>query len=78
MENETAEERHLSEHSCAEMVPRSEFARMARVDISTVKRWARQGVGPRPRRLGPRVIRYDRSEVIAYLNQGEAAGRRSA
>ncbi|MFJ3141398.1 helix-turn-helix transcriptional regulator [Streptomyces halstedii] len=51
---------------------------MARVDISTVKRWARQGVGPRPRRLGPRVIRYDRSEVMAYLNQGEAAGRRSA
>ncbi|MFD3525051.1 helix-turn-helix transcriptional regulator [Streptomyces sp. NPDC058653] len=78
MTNETADNRHLSEQASAEKLTRPEFARMARVDVSTVKRWARKGIGPRPIRLGPRVIRYDKAEVRAYLNQGEESVRGAA
>jgi predicted DNA-binding transcriptional regulator AlpA len=65
VENETAEVRHLSERNAG--MTRREYAALARVHPDTIKRWARVGVGPRPHRIGPRLVRYDRSEVLAYL-----------
>jgi hypothetical protein len=59
----------ISENGSAGMT-RLEFARLARVHPDTVKRWARLGIGPRPRKLGPRLVRYDRGEVLAYVRGG--------
>lgn len=47
---------------------RREFAKLARVHPDTVKRWARVGIGPQPHKIGPRLVRYDRGEVLEYLN----------
>lgn len=54
----------------AEPLTRHEYAALARVHPDTVKRWARQGIGPQPHRIGPRLLRYDRAEVLAYLQPG--------
>jgi predicted DNA-binding transcriptional regulator AlpA len=68
VDSETAENRHLSEQSGGEPgLTRREYAALARVHTDTVKRWARLGVGPRPHRIGPRLVRYDRTEVLRYL-----------
>jgi predicted DNA-binding transcriptional regulator AlpA len=55
-------------------ITRPEFAALARVSVPTLRRWARAGIGPRPRKLGPRLVRYDRDEVMAYLRHGERRG----
>ncbi|WP_228473138.1 helix-turn-helix transcriptional regulator [Streptomyces cyaneochromogenes] len=65
MENESADVRHLSERDAG--ITRREYAALARVHPDTIKRWARVGIGPKPRRVGPRLLRYDREEVLAYL-----------
>lgn len=66
----------ISANACAEMT-RREYAELARVHPDTVKRWARLGIGPRPRRIGPRLVRYDRTEVLEYLRIGERQGSAS-
>lgn len=76
MANETARDWHLSERSEGQQLTRVEFARLARVHPDTVKRWTRLGIGPRPRKLGPRLLRYDRGEVLAFLSIAE--GQESA
>lgn len=50
---------------------RPEFARLARVSVPTLRRWARKGIGPQPRQIGPRLVRYGRDEVLDYLRLGE-------
>ncbi|WP_405585356.1 helix-turn-helix transcriptional regulator [Streptomyces sp. NBC_01092] len=65
MENESAVVRHLSERDAG--ITRREYAALARVHPDTIKRWGRAGIGPQPRRVGPRLVRYDRDEVLAYL-----------
>lgn len=49
------------------LMTRSEYAAEARVGKATVERWAAQGIGPQPIRLGPRLVRYLRSDVDAWL-----------
>lgn len=47
----------------------AEFAEMARVTVSAVRRWAWKGVGPKPQRPpGSGLVRYRRAEVEAWLN----------
>lgn len=65
VENKSAAERHLSERDAG--ITRREYATLARVHPDTIKRWARAGIGPKPRRIGPRLVRYDREEVLDYL-----------
>ncbi|QQM41996.1 helix-turn-helix transcriptional regulator [Streptomyces liliifuscus] len=51
---------------------RREYASLAGVHPDTVKRWARLGIGPRPRKIGPRLVRYNPTEVCKYLGIGES------
>ncbi|NJP91411.1 helix-turn-helix domain-containing protein [Nonomuraea sp. FMUSA5-5] len=55
----------------------AELACLARVSLSTVRRWARNGIGPRPHRVGPRLVRYHRPDVETWLTgtskKGEGA-----
>ncbi|MBL1120527.1 DNA-binding protein [Streptomyces sp. 110] len=74
MANESAGKRHLSEQVADSGITRQEYAALARVHLDTVKRWARLGIGPRPRRVGPRLVRYDRAEVLEFLGIGEQRG----
>lgn len=50
-----------------ELLTAKEFGRRARVSGRTVIRWRNTGVGPKPVRIGPRVIRYRASEVDEFL-----------
>ncbi|WP_328845473.1 helix-turn-helix transcriptional regulator [Streptomyces sp. NBC_00258] len=68
MSNESAEI-GISENAMEGVgLTRREFAKLARVHPDTVKRWARVGIGPQPHKIGPRLVRYDRGEVLEYLN----------
>lgn len=59
----------------ADLVPTSEVAAMAKVDVATVNRWARQGrlqvVVKGPGRTGPNL--YARSDVEALLREQAAS-----
>lgn len=47
----------------------AEFAKLAKVTLRTVRRWAAEGVGPAPRRPpGSRLVRYQRSEIESWLS----------
>lgn len=68
MENESVQHCHLGERSEGGRLTRAEFAKLARVHPDTVKRWGRLGIGPRPHKVGPRLVRYDEREVLEYLS----------
>lgn len=59
----------MSERS--EVMTRDEVAEAARVHRRTLDKWAALGIGPRPIRHGPRLIRYRRREVEAWLAEGD-------
>lgn len=75
VENESADVRHLSERDAG--ITRREYARLARVHPDTIKRWARLGIGPKPRKIGPRLVRYNREEVLDYLQIAESGATAS-
>lgn len=64
------------EHSDEAMMTAKEVAGMLRVDPSTLWRWRQQGVGPIPIYLRPRVPRYRRAEVLAFI-QARGAERQA-
>jgi predicted DNA-binding transcriptional regulator AlpA len=57
-----------------DLMTRAELAVLARVDRRTLERWAARGIGPRPIRHGPRLIRYRRSEAEGWLAEGDGPG----
>ena len=46
-----------------------ELAAWLAVHPVTVKRWRRQGVGPRGLRAGLRALRFKKSDVLAWLKE---------
>lgn len=47
----------------------AEVADLLSVSASTLKRWRREGKGPRPSVFEPRTVRYLRSDVIRYMKE---------
>jgi predicted DNA-binding transcriptional regulator AlpA len=54
------------------LLPRAVVAEHCGVTVRTMERWARQGIGPKPIKLGPRLVRYRRDEVEQWLSAGAA------
>jgi predicted DNA-binding transcriptional regulator AlpA len=54
-----------------EDLTKGEVASLLRVSARTLERWARAGIGPRQILIGPRLVRYDRTEVLQYRRTGE-------
>lgn len=50
---------------------KAQFAGLLGVSLRTLERWARAGIGPRPRKIGPRLVRYDPDEVERFLAADE-------
>lgn len=59
-----------------ELLRPDEVERMLRVSASTLRQWAVQGIGPPPKRIGPKMRRYLPSDVRDYIatleNEGAA------
>ncbi|WP_186343705.1 AlpA family transcriptional regulator [Streptomyces sp. CFMR 7] len=57
----------------SDLITKAEYMRLAGVSARTIERWAKQGIGPQPKRIGPRLLRYNRAEVLAYLGGSDAS-----
>jgi predicted DNA-binding transcriptional regulator AlpA len=56
---------------------RGDLADELDVGVRTLVRWAQQGYGPAPVKIGPRAVRYRRRDVAAFLAE-RAITRREA
>ncbi|MGC5534205.1 helix-turn-helix transcriptional regulator [Streptomyces sp. SR-10] len=56
-----------------DLITKDDYARIADVSTRTIERWTKQGIGPQPKRIGPRLLRYNRAEVLSYLGHSEAS-----
>lgn len=48
-------------------VRRADLALELGIGVRTLVRWAAQEYGPRPIKIGPRVVRYSRAQVDEFL-----------
>jgi predicted DNA-binding transcriptional regulator AlpA len=62
----------MPEHT--DFLTRDELAELAGVHRRTLEYWAARGLGPRPIKHGPKLIRYHRGEVQAWLTEGDSPG----
>jgi predicted DNA-binding transcriptional regulator AlpA len=51
------------------LITRRAVAERTTVSVDTLVRWARQGIGPKPIKLGPRRVGYSAAEVEKWLEQ---------
>lgn len=61
-----------------ELMTRAEFAARLGIAPITAAHWAMQGIGPQPIKLGPRLLRYRKSDVDAWLAEAEEKARVAA
>jgi predicted DNA-binding transcriptional regulator AlpA len=47
----------------SDLLNRAAVARLLAVSARTLERWGREGRGPRPLRVGPRLVRYRRDDA---------------
>jgi excisionase family DNA binding protein len=59
-----------------ELMTEQELAAYCRVNLETVRRWRREGIGPPVLWAGPRRPRYRRAEVDEWLERGGPERRR--
>lgn len=55
------------------LLHRGEVAEALGVDVSTLSRWAKSGVGPRCIKLGEGSIRYDVTDVVEFIESRKTA-----
>jgi predicted DNA-binding transcriptional regulator AlpA len=58
-----------------QLLTRGETAGELAVCVRTLERWARQGIGPPPVRMGPRAVRYRRSDITRWIAALDAITR---
>jgi excisionase family DNA binding protein len=58
--------------STPEYLTVNEVAALARAPIATIYQWNHRGIGPRPRRVGRRLL-YRRDEVLAWIEAQQVA-----
>lgn len=51
----------------AELSTRPQLAEFSGVSVSTLARWASEGVGPKITRLGTRAVRYRRADIVSWI-----------
>jgi len=56
-----------------EWLTQRQVAGLIGVSTETLRRWRRKSIGPTAARLGPRVVRYERSAVDEWLRTRGAA-----
>jgi len=66
----------MTTQSMIQTMTSDEVAARAKVTVRTLRNWAKAGIGPAPVKLGPRVVRYRKDEVDAWL-AGADEGRAS-
>ncbi len=52
------------------MIDSVELAALMGVATSTVKRWSRNGDMPQGRRVGPRLLKWDRGQIMEWMQAG--------
>ena len=52
------------------LIDSSGLAKFLGVSQQTVKRWASSGVIPKARRVGPRLMKWNREEIEAWIKEG--------
>jgi len=57
-----------------DLLSRQVVARRLGICVRTLERWAKRGIGPRPIRVGPRLVRYNPSEVDDWLSTDTPPG----
>lgn len=55
------------------LLTRSQVAQILAVDVSTLSRWERAGVGPRCTWLTETTPRYDPADLATYINDRKSA-----
>lgn len=56
-----------------QLLTRTDVAQILGVDVSTLARWAKRGIGPRCIWLEASTVRYDIVDVLAYLESRRSA-----
>lgn len=51
------------------LMTEAELAEFLAVDPSTLRVWAREGIGPRRLQIGPRCVRYSKADGARWLAQ---------
>ena len=52
------------------LIDSAELAKFIGVSQNTIKRWSRNGVMPKGRRVGPRLLKWNRAEIEAWIDGG--------
>ena len=52
------------------LIDSAELATFIGVSQNTIKRWSRNGVMPKGRRVGPRLLKWSRVEIEDWINGG--------
>lgn len=63
----------MENQSGPDLLTVAELMQKARVSKSTTVRWRRNGIGPKPIKVGPRAIRYSAREVDAFLGLSKSS-----
>lgn len=58
----------MSSDSLGQCLTREELCGLLRITLETSRKMDREGTGPRPIRVSPRIVRYPLSEVTAFMN----------